>query len=880
MSELDAYRGKRDFGRSPEPAGDDGGGGEGGERRGRFVIQKHDASRLHYDLRLELDGVLKSWAVPKGPSLDPGTRRLAVRTEDHPLGYRDFEGIIPEDEYGGGTVLIWDRGAWEADGDPRAALADGRLDFRLRGEKLRGAWLLVRTSEGEGEGGEGGEWLLIKRSDGAARPDAETAVTEAEPDSVASGRTMEEVGEDPDRVWRSSGVAWTERLAGVPGAREGALPGRVPVQLARLTDDAPGGEAWLHEVKHDGYRILVRLEEGGVRLLTRGEKDWTDRYPRVARSAERLAADAALVDGEVVRLDADGLSDFQALQDADGDERSLFYYAFDLLHLEGVELGSASLLERKRVLRELLDASPAGEAIRYSSHVRGHGDDFFREACAAGCEGIVSKRADAAYSPGRGGGWLKVKCVRRQELVVVGFTEPSGSRPGLGALVLGVGDGRGELVYAGRVGTGFTRAKLRELRERLETIEREDPPVAEVPRGREGREVRWVRPELVAEVEFTEWTADGRLRHPSFRGLREDREPGEVVRETAAVPDAGAGAGGRRAAGRRGRSTGDGGAGDGGSSGSGSSGSGSSGSGSSGDERTVAGVRLSSPDRVLWEEQGVTKRELALYWQEVAPGALEHMADRPLTLLRCPSGAAEDCFYQKHPGRGIPEAVPRVEVEESDGPATYMAVRRPEHLVALVQLGTLEFHVWNARSDRLERPDRLVFDLDPGEGVGWEELRLSATTLRDALDHLGLRSFVRTTGGKGIHVVVPLVRRSGWSEAKAFARGVARALERAGPDRFVAEMSKSKRRGKIFVDYLRNDPNATAVATWSPRARPGAPVAVPLSWAELEEADELPRWTLEEAAGRYRSRTSDPWEEMGDVRQSITKEMRASLGLD
>lgn len=555
-------------------------------------------------------------------------------------------------------------------------------------------------------------------------------------------------------------------------------------------------------------------------------------------------------------LGSGGLSDFQALQRAGGDEQALFYYAFDLLHLDGFDLRRVPLVRRKKLLRELVAERHSGEPIRYSSHLRGRGPDLYREACGQGAEGIVSKKSDAPYVPGRGHGWVKAKCLHRQEFVVVGFTEPSGSRPGFGSLLLAVNDGEGELTYAGKVGTGFSHDELRTLRERLEGLEAASPAVADPPTGGGSRDVRWVRPRLVAEVTFAEWTGDDRLRQPSFRGLREDRDPGSVVRER---PDGRAPAGDRSATTRRSREVTETGTGD----------------------VEVAGVRLSSPGRVLWESRGLTKRELAAYWAEVGPRALEHMAGRPLTLLRCPSGTGEECFYQKRPGAGVPDDLPRVEVEEGNDASTRLAASRIDHLIALVQLGTLEFHVSNARRDRLERPDRIVFDLDPGPGVEWEGLQGAALVVRDALDHLGLRSFVRTTGGKGLHVLVPLVRRAGWEEVKRFARAVAEALERAAPDRFVAEMAKEKRGGRVFVDYLRNDRHATSVATYSPRAREDAPVAAPLSWEEVERGERLPRWTVEELLAEGQGgREPDPWSEAGAVRQSITREMRSSLDLE
>lgn len=886
---LDAYRGKRDFQRTPEPRGAAESTSPGPEGR-RFVVQKHAATRLHYDFRLELDGVLVSWAVPKGPSLDPSDRRLAMRTEDHPLDYRDFEGVIPESEYGGGTVLVWDRGYWipEHD-DPAAALAAGRLDFRLEGEKLRGRWRLVRMAprEGEGEG-----WLLIKRSDGAAERDG-ASIVEARPRSVLSGRDLEAVAAAGDRVWHSDGGEAPASEAGgggedkpggeggarpgppgdpsdVPGARRGPLPEDPRPALATLVSEPPEGEGWLHEIKLDGYRLLGRIEEGRARLLTRGGNDWTDRFPGIAEAAAALPCRDALLDGEAVVLDRKGISDFQALQNAIGERpEAIVFFAFDLLHLDGWDLTAAPLRARKDALRLLLAAAGADGPLLYGDHVDDSGARFYREACRMGVEGIVCKRADAPYRPRRTRDWLKAKCLRRQEFVIVGFTEPAGSRVGLGALLLGVHeDGDGGLVGAGKVGTGFTEKRLRSLRARLEPLERSEPPIIDPPRGAKARGVHWVEPALVAEVDFAEWTADGSVRHAAFRGLREDKDPAEVVRErperAAGGPGEPADEDGQAGGGRGARSE---------------AGSGRSGRGPAGPSR-VAGVRLTNPGRVLWPDQGVTKRELAEYYAGIADHVLPHLMDRPLTLLRCPSGRHEDCFFQKHANRTVSETIPRVRIEE-DREEPYMYVDGLPALLSLVQLGVLELHVWGSRVDRLDRPDRLVFDLDPGRGTGWPEVAAAAHAVRDRLAELGLRSFLKSTGGKGLHVVVPIVRRSDWNEAKGFAHAVAREFARREPDRYTAKLPKAAREGRVFIDYLRNGWNATAIAPYSARARAGAPVAAPLAWEELEAAEasgEAPRFTIRDLPARVAAQDRDPWAEMEGLRQSITVAMRREVG--
>ncbi|MFP4623771.1 MAG: DNA ligase D [Gemmatimonadota bacterium] len=903
---LEEYWKKRDFEKTPEPSGTGGRTGTGvgtrtgtgtgtrtrtGTRTGtrtrvregegggrRFVVQKHDASHLHYDFRLELEGTLKSWAVPKGPSLKTGVKRLAMQTEDHPLSYGDFEGVIPEGQYGGGTVMVWDRGVWEPEGDPVEDYRRGRLRFRLEGEKLSGSWVLTRMKPKPGE--EKSSWLLIKSGDEAAREEDETDITEEKPLSVVTGRDLDAIAADADRVWESdrdgesSGGGAGPESAGstpsaIPGATRAVMPDTPGAQLARLVGEAPDGDEWVHELKFDGYRILARIEDGEVRLLSRNGKDWTDRFPAVAGSLRELSCDSAVVDGEVVVLDAQGRSRFQLLQNSLSGSRAgePIFYAFDLLHLDGYDLTGAPLLDRKAQLRPLA-ATAARQMVRYSDHVRGNGPAFFAQACMMGVEGIISKRADARYRPGRGRDWLKVKCTARQELVIVGYTEPSGSRVGIGALLLGVHDNQGRLVYAGKVGTGFTDRTLRDLEKRLAPMERKTAPVEDPPSGYKARGVHWVTPSLVAEVEFTEWTGDGKVRHPSFQGLREDKDPEAVVRETSGT-GTGARTGtrtgtrtgartGTRTGTRTGARTG-------------------TRTGTRVEEREgelrVAGVRVTSPEKVMWEGQGVTKRELVEYYVAMEEAVLPRLVDRPLTLVRCPSGADGDCFYQKHANESVPEVIPRVPVKERKKSELYMYVDGLPSLLALVQLGVLEFHIWGSRRDRLDRPDRLVFDLDPDESLPFGRVAAAALRLREMLAGMGLESWPKSTGGKGLHVVVPITRRNSWDEAREFTQKVARALVQEVPARFTAKVSKSRREGRIFVDYLRNARNSTAIAEYSPRARPGAPVAVPLAWDELNTRARTPAvFTIRDVPDRVAG-AGDPWEGFDQVRQSITKAM-------
>jgi bifunctional non-homologous end joining protein LigD len=805
-------------------------------------VQKHAARRLHYDFRLELDGVLKSWAVPKGPSLVAGARRMAVATEDHPLDYATFEGVIPKGEYGGGTVQLWDHGSWEPLDDPHAALAKGDLSFRLNGSKLRGRWHLVRMRARAADRGRS-HWLLIKGRDAEARSESGGDVTEREPRSVTTGRALEEIARDADRVWSSdTGERKVKpaRSAGAgkaPGAKRAALPARIEFELATLVDAPPTGDEWLHEIKLDGYRLAVRIERGRVQLFTRGGKDWTDTFPRLAEAAAALPVDRAWLDGEAVVFDAEGRTRFQLLQNAQGGTGAagLQLVVFDLLHLDGSDLRGAPLVERKRLLQELLARAPKRLPLRFGQDVRGRGDAFFREACKRGVEGIVSKRADAPHRAGRTRAWLKVKCLQRQEFVVVGFTEPGGSRVGLGALLVGAHDATGKLRYCGKVGTGFAAAQLAALRARLDALAQDDPPVIDPKRAERG--AHWTAPRLVAEIEFTEWTGDGKLRHPVFVGIREDKRPKDVRIETEQPVEEVAAA-------------------------------------SPALRTEVAGVRLSHPDRVYWPDVGVTKSELAQYYEAVADRILPGLRDRPLTMLRCPAGVGGERFFQKHAGDTVSSRVARVTVRRGEAP--YAMVTDLPSLVSLVQIGVLELHVWGARADRLDRPDLVVFDLDPDPAVPWSRVAGTAKVFRSTLADLGFVPFVRTTGGKGLHVVVPLVRRAGWDEVKRFARSLAELFAAEAPDFYTAVMSKQRREGKIYIDYLRNAPEATAIASWSTRARPGAPIAMPLAWDELDEGAEQPRFVLRDAPARLAAR--DPWRDFEASRRPLSASILQRVG--
>ena len=804
---LTAYRRKRDFKVTPEPKGK----ARHSRKGALYVIQKHAASHLHYDFRLELDGVLKSWAVPKGPSLDPGDKRLAVEVEDHPLEYGSFEGTIPKGQYGAGKVVIWDRGTWTPLVDPHEGLRRGNLEFELHGKKLSGRWALIRMSGRAGEDGKK-NWLLIKERDPGSK----------------KGRARA-----PARSKRRSSSAPVLDPGSLPGARAAPLPRWIAPQLATLVSAAPEGDGWIHEIKYDGYRFLCRVDRGAARLLTRSGLDWTERFESIASAASQLTLTRALLDGELVVVRPDGVTSFQDLQNAlrGGREQDLVFFAFDLLHLDGFDLTRVPLLERKGALERVLrNAASSEPGVRYSDHVVGQGPKFYEKACRRGLEGIVSKRAEAPYTSGRTGAWLKTKCIARQEFVIGGFTEPRGSRSDLGALLLGVRDSGDGLRYAGKVGTGFTQDSLRELRRRLKPLETASPPFTNPPRM---RGVHWVKPRLVAEVSFAQWTDDGKVRHPSFQGLREDKSAAEVVAERPVAASAAEPEG-----------------------------------------KSVAGVTITHPAKVLYPEEHLTKLDLARYLERVEGRMLPQIEGRPLMLLRCPEGLGRACFFQKHPGSAVHASLDPVRIREANGKVeSYLTVRSATGLVSLVQMGALEVHVWGARADRIEAPDRIVFDLDPDPTVGWSLVIETAHRLRERLEGIGLRSFAKTTGGKGIHVVVPIRRGPGWEEIKALSTGIAMIFVREQPDRFTTNMSKARRKGRIFIDTLRNRRGATWIAPYSMRARPGAPVSTPLAWSELTPKLRPERLNVLTIPERLSRSAKDPWKEMGTVRQTVTAAM-------
>lgn len=808
MSTLDLYRSKRDFSRTREPKGSGKSGKASGPQGGAFVVQKHAARRLHYDFRLEQGGVLWSWAVTRGPSLDPAEKRLAVHVEDHPLDYAGFEGTIPAGQYGGGSVIVWDEGRWMPEGDPAAGLKKGHLAFTLEGHKLHGRWHLVRLKPRRGEKRD--NWLLIKSEDAFARTDED--ILETAPNSVKSGLSVEQIGADADKgaVWDTTRPAKHAAAAAKPARKarrrgdDEALPAFVEPCLATLQEKPPAGESWLHEVKFDGYRLEARIDHGEARLLTRSGLDWTARFGKgLVAALAGLPCESALIDGELVALGEDGISSFSALQQAlsDGKTAGLVYFAFDLMHLDGEDLRGEPLLARKERLQHLLEGAPADGPLRYSEHFVEPGQVMLAHACRLGLEGVVSKRADAPYRSGRGRDWIKSKCSQRQEFVIAGYVPSQASPRKLGSIVAGYYED-GELKPAGRVGTGFTAASAAALKAKLDAIAADASPF----KGRAGRErgVVWVKPELVAEVAFRAWTASKTLRHASFLGLREDKPAGEVAAEAPVAPDAAPAPGRERMAARKAPGKA---------------------------EAVETRVTLSSPDKQLWPDAGFTKRDLLAYYARVWPLMRRFVTGRPLSLVRAPDGIEGTRFFQKHAGAGMHPAVRRR--KDSDG-EELISIEDFDGLAALVQLGTVEIHVWGATLDAIETPDQIIFDLDPDAGVPIERVREAALTVRRHLEDLGFDSLLKVSGGKGFHVVLPLKPRADWPRVRGFARDFAKAMEQAEPKLYTATLSKKARRGRIFIDYLRNGRGATAIAPYSTRARPGVTLAMPVEWRDID----------------------------------------------
>ncbi len=762
------YNKKRDFKKTREPKGI-----VKNKYHHLFVIQKHAASHLHYDFRLELNGVLLSWAVPKGPSLDPTVKRLAMHVEDHPVEYGNFEGIIPEGQYGAGTVMLWDKGIWiPEDENPLKAYRDGHLRFTIKAKKLKGRFSLIKFKSLKSS--KDNAWFLIKSKDKYAKSKDEYDI----------------ILEKPNSVWRPPFPKGVKL--------QSAFPKIIFPELATLTDIPPNGENWLHEIKLDGYRILTFKKGKKIRLMSRNNKEWTKYFPNLHHALSQLSATNIILDGEVVLLDENHRSDFQLLQNSinSKEEKNFLYYIFDILYYEKFDLMSLTLLERKSLLQEILYEANQ-DCLIYNDHIIGSGAEIFKKACKMSLEGIVSKNIQSPYIEKRTKDWLKIKCVKRQEFVIGGFTRPQGARSHFGSLYLGYYENN-KLIYCGNVGTGFNEKSLTQISKKLNPLIIKKNPFATKPPGRTG--ATWVSPKLVADIEFSEWTDDNILRQARFKGL---------------LP-----------------------------------------------------IKITNPNKILYPEGKITKLDLMQYYDEIMDWILPFIVNRPLTILRCPDSYKE-CFFQKHINKSTPQHLYGISIKEKEKTEKTIYIKDREGLLSLVQMGTLEIHPWGSRIERVELPDMITIDLDPAPDIPWKKVVIAAKRIKETLDHLKLKSFVKTTGGKGLHVVIPIQPEYPWATMKKFAHALVQFMMENYPNEYVDVMTKIKRKGKIFVDYMRNQRGATSIAAYSTRAKPHAPVAVPLHWDELTSRKKDTDYTIKTLPERLNHLKKDPWKDFFKIRQSL-----------
>jgi bifunctional non-homologous end joining protein LigD len=839
---LKSYRSKRNFDATPEPAS----GGAANEAQRSFVVQKHWATRLHYDFRLELDGAMKSWAVPKGPSLDTADKRMAMPTEDHPIAYNSFEGVIPPGNYGAGKVIIWDKGVWIPTEDPDRGYREGSLKFELHGHKLHGRWALVRMKgRRPDESGREEPWLLIKERDRFARPATEFSVVDEMPDSVKT------LPDRPSAAVRSAAEPQAARDGPPTGARKSDLPEQLPPQLATLVDAPPrDAENWIYEIKFDGYRMLTRAEGGRVKLFTRNGNDWTRKLGQLQQALEGMELPDGWYDGEIIMPSERAPADFQALQNAFDSARTgdIVYYLFDIPYCAGYDLRQVPLGERRAVLQRVVDRRPH-EKVRFSQMFDAPPQEVLESACKLGLEGVIGKRRDSAYASRRSTDWVKLKCGLRQEFVIGGYTDPRGARTGVGSLLLGVyQDGR--LRYAGNVGTGFDEATLRDLRERMLARATDSSPFdsgAVIP-----MKAHWVRPELVCEVSFGDWTRDDRIRHSVFHGLRDDKGPESIGREQAlhVVRSSKPAKTAKQAAANPAPAA-----------------------DPAPQPRLPASLRVSNPDRVIDPQTGAKKIDLVRYYALVAPLMMEHLKDRPMAMLRAPEGIAGELFFQKHMDRYKMAGVESLDPAIFPGHPAMVYIARPDGILSAAQMNVVEFHTWNGVRTGIDKPDRMTFDLDPGEGVGWSKMQEAAELVHAFLTEIGLPSFLKTSGGKGLHIIVPLKRQFDWDTVKDFSQAVVEHLARTIPQRFVAKSGGSNRVGKIFIDYLRNGYGATTVCAWSARARPGLGISVPVRWDELSGLKSGAHWTVATVHQRL-DQGNAPWADYAGSRAGLSQAMK------
>jgi bifunctional non-homologous end joining protein LigD len=839
---VSEYNRKRNFDITPEPPEEKLPRRKGSAAQAlRFVIQKHDARNLHYDFRLELDGTLKSWAVPKGPSLDPSIKRMAIPTEDHPLGYAKFEGSIPHGQYGAGDVIVWDEGAWVPQGDAHAGLKSGKLKFTLIGEKLNGDWALIRT---RGRGGEKEQWLLIKERDNLARLSDEYDILIDRPESVISGSLL-----PMDKS----------------GAAKLKIPDTFSPELATLVSEPPAGD-WLYEIKFDGYRMLARIKDGQVNLFTRNGKDWTNRLPHQKKALEALKLGDSWLDGEVVVLNDDGLPNFQALQNAFdlNNNQDIIFYLFDAPFLNGEDLRDQPVEERRTKLEEIVSGKE-NVLLRFSRAFNADHRSIIQSACAMSLEGVIGKRAGSAYVSRRSDDWIKLKCRLRQEFIIVGYTEPQGSRSGFGAILLGVHKtlGDSEIIYAGRVGTGFNSLRLAEMYKKMKVMERKTSPISTKLKGLQAKGVHWIQPNLICEVEFAEWTGEGALRQASFISLRTDKPVKDIIREQpksadqvsqlmSANPQQKSGTTSKRL--KKAKSG----------------------------KPEVANVAISHPDRVIDTQTGGTKLDLAQFYDSVFKFILPHLHDRPVSILRAPDGIAGEQFFQKHAeSRGIPHIV-HLDPELDRDHDPLMAIDSVQGLVGCVQMNTIELHTWGSTVSNIEAPDRFVLDLDPDPALPWRSVVEAAKLTIAVLDELKLTAFLKTTGGKGMHIIVPLTPDADWGTVKEFSKAISVFMAQQIPERFVAKMGPKNRIGKIFIDYLRNSRGASTVCAYSVRARPGLAVSVPIAREELDLITRPDQWNINNIHERLDKLKSNPWGSYSGAsyrkKQKISAAMWKKLG--